>query len=152
VTATQAKNLGLVFCLCVCGASGGESSRVCDLAVKHDGLAEYAAHADADKNGIRTIKADIDLDGALDELRWLDRSSGSLVPTDNSSLTLTLTSNKQGFKLEQQRLQVVNYESRYYVIATRVETALGPWYRDVFAVTGKGITKVCSFDGKAQAP
>ncbi len=71
---------------------------------------------------------------------------------DNSTLTLTLTSNGKSFTLAQQRLGVVKFEARYYVVTTRFESELGPWYRDVFAVTREGFTKICSFEGKGQGP
>jgi len=149
---TRANNLSLVLCLCAGSSAFGEPSRVCELAVKHGGLIQYAMQVDPRQDGSRTVKADIDLDGSSDELRWFDRGSGSTIPADNSTLTLTLSSNSKSFTLEQQRLSVVKFESRYYVVATRAESVLGPWYRDVFAVTQSGITKICSFAGKGQEP
>ena len=145
-------NRCLVLCLCASSSAFAEPSRVCELAVKRAGLVQYAVQVDPDKDGVRTIKADIDLDGSVDELRWFDPGSGSIIPADNSTLTLTLTSNRKSFTLEQQRLGVVKFESHYYVVTTRVDSGLGPWYRDVFAVTQKGITKICSFSGKGQGP
>jgi hypothetical protein len=148
---TRANHLGFLLCLCASGSVFGEPSRVCELAVKRGGLIPYAVQVDPDQNGSRTVKADFDLDGSVDVLRWFERGSGS-IPADNSTLTLTLTSTSKSFTLEQQRLGVVKFESRYFVVATRVETILGPWYRDVFAVTQTGITKICSFSGKGQEP
>ena len=151
--ATQlANNLSLVLCLCASSSTFGETSRVCELAVKRGGLIQYVVHVDAAKDGSRTVKTDIDLDGADDELRWFDPGSGSIIPADRSTLTLTLTSNRKSFTLEQQRLGVVKFESHYYVVTTRFESTLGPWYRDVFDVTQKGITKICSFEGKGEGP
>ena len=149
---TRANNLGLVLCLCASSSAIGEPSRICELAVKHGGLLSYAVQVDPDPDGRRTVKADIDLDGSRDELRWAEPGSGSITPADNSTLTLTLTSNGKSFTLEQQRLGVVKFESHYYVVTTRFETQLGPWYREVFAVTQDGITKICSFEGKGQGP
>ena len=152
MAATRAINISFVFCLCASGAAYGEPSRVCELAVKRGGLVQYAMTVDPDKDGNRTVKTDIDLDGSDDELRWHDPGSASIIPADSSTLTLTLTSNSKSFTLEQQRLLVVRFESHYYVITTRFESELGPWYRDVFAVTQKGITLICSFEGKGQGP
>jgi len=140
---TQANKIGLVLCLCASSSVFGEPSRVCELAVKHGGLAQFAVQVDPDQDGSRIVKADIDLDGSGDELRW--RESG---PT----FTLTLTSNGKRFSLEEQRLAVVLFESRYYVVTTRLESGLGPWYREVFAVTRAGIDRICSFEGKGQVP
>ena len=47
---------------------------------------------------------------------------------------------------------LVKFESHYYVVTTRFESTLGPWYRDVFDITQKGITKICSFEGKGEGP
>jgi hypothetical protein len=149
---TRATNLSFLLCLCASGAAFGESPRVCELAVKHGGLVEYAVQIEPDQDGSRTVKADIDLDGSADELRWFDAGSGSNIPAGEANLTLALTSNDKSFALKQQRLYVVNFESRYYVVTTRAESGLGPWYREVFAVTKKGIIKICSFEGKGQIP
>jgi len=133
----------LFFCLCASSSAFGEPSRVCELAVKRGGLNQYAVQVDPDQDGSRTLKADVDLDGSDDELRWFD---------PGSTLTLTLKSNGKRFTLEQHRLSVVKLEALYYVVTTRVESGLGPWFRDVFAVTQKGFIKICSFDGKGQGP
>jgi hypothetical protein len=146
MTATRAIYPSVILCLCASSSAFGAPSRLCELAVKHGGLVQYTVQVEPDQSGTRTVRADIDLDGSDDELRWLD--SGA----DNSTLTLTLTSNRKSFTLEQQRLSVVKFESRYYVVTMRLESGLGPWYREVFAFTQNGITKVCSFEGKGQAP
>jgi hypothetical protein len=150
--APRANNLCFVFCLCASGAVTAGPSRICDLAVKRGGLVQYTVKGSPDQGGNRTIKADIDLDGLDDELRWSDRGPGSGTPADNSTVTLTLTSNRKSFALEQQRMGVVKFESRYYVVTMRLESELGPWYREVFAATQMGLTRICSFEGKGQAP
>jgi len=139
---TRAANLSLVLCLCASSSAFGEPSRICDLAVKRGALVQYAVRVDPGQDGSRTIKADVDLDGSDDELRWFDPGP----------LTLTLTSNGKRFTLEQQRRTVVKLDSLYYVVTTRLESELGPWYRDVFALTQKGINEICSFEGKGQEP
>ena len=150
--APRANNLCLVFCLCTSSAVMAGPSRICDLAVKRGGLVQYTVKGNADQSGSRTIKADIDQDGLDDELRWSDPGSGSSTPADNSTAILTLTSNRKSFALEQQRLGVVKFESRYYVVTMRLESELGPWYREVFAVTQTGLARTCSVEGKGQAP
>lgn len=148
---TRANNLSLLLCLCASTSAFGEPPGVCELAVKRGGLAQYAVQVAADQDGSRTVKADIDLDGSDDELRWFEAGSGSN-PGKNATLTLTLTSNSKSFALEQQRLIVVKVESHYYAVTTRADSGLGPWYRDVFSVTREGIIRICSFDGKGQGP
>jgi catechol 2,3-dioxygenase-like lactoylglutathione lyase family enzyme len=144
MAARRTNNLIFVLCLCASSTVFGEPARVCELAVKRGGLVQYAVQVDPDQDGSRTVKADIDLDGSEDELRWF--GSG------NSTVTLTLSSNNKRFTLEQQRLSVVKFESRFYVVTTRLESGIGPWQRDVFAVTREGIAKLCSFAGKGQEP
>ena len=140
---TSSQRSILILCLCASSSALGEPSRVCELAVKRGGLVQYAVQVDPDQDGSRTVKVDVDLDGSEDELRWFD---------PGSTLTLTLTSNGKRFALEQQRLSVVKLESLYYVVTTRFESELGPWYRDVFAVSQTGLKKICSFEGKGQGP
>lgn len=150
--AARLVNLSLVLCLGAASSAFGEPSRICELAVKHGGLVQYSVRGEADQGGTRTLRADIDHDGADDELRWFDPAAGSRIAADHSTLTLTLTSNRQSFTLAQQRLSVVEFESRYYVATLRLETGLGPWYREVFTLTREGIQRICSFEGKGQAP
>jgi hypothetical protein len=142
--ATRAKYLGFLLCLGGSSAALGEPARICDLAVKHGGADRYAVKVDPARDGSRTIKVDIDGDGSGDEWRWSD--------SGNSTMTLKLTSNGKSFTLEQQRLQVVKFESHYYVLTTQIETVLGPWYREVFAVSQEGFTRICSYSGKGQVP
>lgn len=144
MTVSRAKYLGFLFCLCASSTAVGEPSRICDLAVKHGGVDPYAVKVESARDGSRTLKVDVDGDGSSDEWRWSD--------SDNSTLTLKLTSNGKSFKLQQQRLQVVKFESRYYVITTQIETVLGPWYREVYTVTREGFTRICSYSGKGQVP
>jgi len=99
--------------------------------------------AAAGQDGSRTVKADLDLDGSDEELRWSD---------PGSTLTVTLTSNSKKFTLDHKRLSVVKYDSNYYFVTTRVESELGPWYREVFYLTRTGFVRICSFDGKGQPP
>ena len=144
--------LGVVTLLVVGRSAANEPRRLCELAMKHGGLAHYRVQVEPDKNGNRIVRADIDLDGSDDRLQWFDGGSASFIPADPTTLTLTLSSNNQEFKLQQQRLYVVKFESRYYVVTTRAETQLGPWYLEVFALDRNGITNVCSYEGKGQLP
>jgi hypothetical protein len=149
---TRVNSLIILLSVFASSLAFGEHSRICDLAAKRGGLVGYTVQGDAARDGSRTIKVDIDLDGPVDELRWVDPRPGSINPADNATLTLTLTSNRKTFTLQQQRLGVVKFESRFYVVTTRIDSGLGPWYREVFAITQDGITRICSFDGKGQGP
>jgi hypothetical protein len=152
MAAKRAIHLGLWVGVCAGSAAFGEPARVCELAVKHGGLVPYKVQGDPGKDGSRTVNADFDLDGSNDELRWFDPGPAGSSPARDPSLTLTLTSNRQSFTLQEQRLYVVKFESRYYAVTTRAESELGPWYREAFAVTDQGITRICSFEGKGQIP
>ena len=154
MTRSSAQLTGSILLLGICASSlaAGGPSRVCELAVKRGGLVEYMVQVDPDRNGSRTIQADFDLDGSVDELRWFDPRSASVTPAGNATLTLAVASNSKTYKLEQQRIGVVKFESHYYVVTTRVDSELGPWYREVFAITQDGFTKICAFDGKGQGP
>jgi hypothetical protein len=152
MAAIRATRLGLLACSCVCSSAFGEPARICELAVKHGGLVPFEVHVDPDRDGGHTVNADLDLDGSNDELRWYDAGPGSQGPAKDASLTLKLSSSRKSFTLQEQRLHVVNFESSYYAVTTRAESELGPWYREVFAVTDKGITRICSFEGKGQIP
>jgi hypothetical protein len=124
------------------------SPSVCELAKKRGGLTAYAVDASPNQNGDREIVADFDGDGSRDKISWFDPGSGSIIPADNSTVTLTLSSSGDSFTVEEQRLYVVKYQSKYFVVAGRVESERGPWHSDVYAITGKGMQKICSFGGK----
>ena len=121
---------------------------VCELAKKRGGLTAYAVDASPNQNGDREIAADIDRDGSSHKISWFNPGSGSIIPADNSIVTLTLSSSGKSFTVEEQRLYVAKYQSRYFVVAGRVESELGPWHSDVYAITGRGMRKLCSFGGK----
>ena len=124
------------------------SPSVCELAKKRGGLTAYAVDATPNQNGDREIADDIDGDGSKDKISWFNPGSGSIIPADNSTVTLTLSSSGESFTVEEQRLYVVKYQSKYFVVAGRVESERGPWHSDVYAITGKGMQKICSFGGK----
>ena len=121
---------------------------VCELGKKRGGLTMYAVDVDADQNGTREIAVDIDGDGATDKISWFVPGSGSIIPADDSTLSMTLSSSGKTFTIEQQRLHVVKYEAKYFVVTGWVESERGPWHRDIYAVTRAGITKLCSSKGR----
>jgi hypothetical protein len=108
----------------------------------------YAVGVAPDQNGNREIAEDIDGDGLSDKISWFNPGSGSIIPADNSNLTLTLSSSGKTFTVEEQRLHVVEYQSKYFVVTGWVESERGPWHSDVYQIGTTGITKICSFTGK----
>ena len=121
---------------------------VCELAKKRSGLTAYAVDASPNQNGETEIAADIDGDGASDKISWFNPGSRSIIPADTSTVTLTLSSSGKSFTVEDQRLYVAKYQSKYFVVAGRVKPERGPWHSDVYAITGSGMRKLCSFGGK----
>ena len=141
-------SLTLVLCIYTVSPAFPAPPSVCELAKTRGGLTMYTVDVSPDQNGDREIIADIGGDGSNDKIRWFDPGSGSIVPADNSTLTVTLMLSGKTFAVEEQRLRVVKYQSNYFVVTGRVESERGPWHRDVYAVTRTGITKICSFSGK----
>jgi hypothetical protein len=133
---------------CVVSAVVAEPSRICALAGTRAGLVKHAVKVEPDRYGNRVVAADFDLDGSVDSLKWNTTGSASIIPADNSTLTLSLTSSVKSVELEQQRLYVVKFDSRYFVVTSWVETEQGPWHKEVFSLSREGIKRICSFSGK----
>jgi hypothetical protein len=149
ITMRASRAIGLVLILSTATAAVlAAPPTVCDLAGSRSGLTMYAVEVAPDQDGNHRIAVDIDGDGSTDTLSWFNPGSGSIIPADNSSATLTLSSTGKSFTVEQQRLHVVKYESKYFVVTGRVESERGPWHREIYAVGRAGITKLCSFTGK----
>ena len=140
--------ISLVLISTATGAVLAAPPTVCDLAGRRGGLTMYAVEVDPDQDGNHKIAVDIDGDGSTDTLSWFNPGSGSMIPADNSSVTLKLSSSGKSFTVEQQRLHVVKYESKYFVVTGWVESERGPWHREIYAVGRAGIKKLCSFTGK----
>jgi hypothetical protein len=143
---------GAILSALISSAAIAHPSGICELAAKRGGLSQFLVQAEPDQNGARIVFADVDGDGQRDELKWFALRAGSTIPADQPTLTLTLTSNRKSFTLQQQRLYVVKFESSYYAVTTQAQSELGPWEREVFALTREGIARVCTFEGKGQAP
>jgi len=150
--AVRTLDLTLPLVFCMQGATWAASPGICDLAEKRGGLVKYAVVVEPDENGDRVIAADIDGDGSADKITWFDPGSGSIIPADSSTLTLTLSSSGNRFMVQEQRLDVVKFQKKYFVITGWLESEQGPWHSAVHALTGKGIEEVCSFSGKGLGP
>jgi hypothetical protein len=148
--ASRASKLVILLCAGASGATFAVPPKICTPAASRGGLGEYAVDGEPGQEGERRLAMDIDRDGAEDELRWSSPGSGSFIPADDSTATLTLAANHKVFALLQQHLHVVKFEHRYFVVTGWVESEQGPWHKDVFAITRKGFIKVCAFSGKGQ--
>jgi len=95
-------SLTLVLCIYTISPAFAAPRSVCELAKTRGGLTMYTVDVSPDQNGDREIIADIDGDGSNDKISWFDPGSGSIVPADNSTLTVTLTSSGKTFTVEEQ--------------------------------------------------
>ena len=146
--ATRVITETILVTIAAAGSALAAPQTVCELEKKSGRLTAYAVDAIPNENGDREFSADIDGDGSGDKISWFNPGSGSIIPADNSTVTLTLSSIGKSFSLEEQRLYVAKYQSKYFVVAGRVESEHGPWHSYVYAITGKGMRKLCSFGGK----
>ena len=146
---SRAISLILGLCIYSVCADSVEPPSVCDLATRPGELAMHGVEGSQGQNGDRQIAADIDGDGLSDKISWFDPGSGSLIPADPSTVTVTLSSAGKTFTLEEQRLYVVKYESSYFVVTGWFESERGgPLHTDIYAITGTGIIKICSFSDR----
>ena len=152
MASTRVVGFGLLVYLGASCVVYGESPRVCDLAAKRGGLTGYRVTVEPDKDGYRTLEADVDLDGSSDALRWSGPAPGGRAAADKAVLSATLASSGKSFTLEQQRIDLVKIESRYYAVTTRLDSAIGPWQREVLAIGREGFSSICSLAGKGEAP
>jgi hypothetical protein len=86
----------------------------------------------------------------LQPLEEVDLGDGNLeirglIPPDNSSLTLVLSSSRQSFTVEFPRFYVFKYGDGVYVIGTKLLSEQGPLQREIHRLDGKGIAPVCSY-------
>ena len=140
----DAAKLILLIGVSATSAMSAEQPKRCGVDRTGGVLTAHPIDVSPNRNGDRQIVADIDGDGVSDKISWFDPGSGSINPADNSRVTLTLSSSGKSFVLEEQRLQVVKYESKYFVVTRRVESERGPFHTSIYALTKAGITKVCS--------
>lgn len=116
---------------------------------RRTGLTSYALELE-ETGGVdynfRIPKIDIDGDKVSDKL-WLFLSgSASLIPPDNSSILLALSSTGQSFAIEAQGIYVIRYASKYFALTTNWLGEDGPVQKDVYQLERRGITKLCSYE------
>jgi len=77
----------------------------------------------------------------------LSRSgSASLIPPDNSSFSLVLSSTEKEYKVEAQRLYAIGYKSHYYLLTSDFLGEEGPVTSNVYRLDGLGLRKICSYE------
>jgi len=88
---------------------------------------------------------DVDGDKVDDEIVLFRTGSASIIPPDDSSLTVVLSSSRRSFTVEFPRFYVFKYRGGVYVIGTTMLSENGPMEREVHRLDGKGISPVCSY-------
>jgi hypothetical protein len=128
------------------------SGSFCALAKTRGGLIAYGVKGEPDEQGNLQIDADFDADGIADKLLWFRTGSASLIPPDPSRATLILSSTGKTHSVQDQRVQVVKYMGRYHVVTSSSASEKGPWRRTAYLVGSKGLSKLCSFNGRGVGP
>jgi hypothetical protein len=123
-----------------------QASDVCALAGVRAGLTSFHIEgAPAGDFGRRIPGVNVDGDSIEDELVWFCGGSGSIIPADPCTLTLTLSSSKKTFELKQDRLHVVKVDGRLYVQTGWRKHESDPQRSDIYRIDRVGFVPVCSF-------
>jgi hypothetical protein len=88
---------------------------------------------------------DVDGDKLEDKILLFRGGSASIIPPDNDSVTLILSSTGEKFTVEMQRFFIIFYQSKYYIVATNWQGEKGPIFKDIKIMDRKGITEICSY-------
>ena len=135
----------VLACLAYPAFTQSERPEVCDLAMKRGGLTLFAVYGVERSDGESRIE-DVRISGRdkEDELLWSCPGSGSIIPADPCTLTLTVVSSGKTYTLEEQRLHVVKYKDTFYAVTGWRKTEKGPHHTDVYRVERTGFRKLCS--------
>lgn len=88
----------------------------------------------------------VDGDDINDQLLLFRTGSASLIPPDNSSFSLTLSSTGEEFTIGAQRLSVMKYKSHFYALTSDWLGETGPTQIDIHRLDRRGIKKLCSYE------
>jgi len=110
-------------------------------------LAEYALEGDESEDGSELVsRVDLDSDGVDDVVTRFCPGSGSIVRPDPCTLRFTASSTQKSFQLEEQGLYAFKYRRGVYVVAGSVTSETSPMLVDIYALSGDGASKICSFE------
>lgn len=112
---------------------------------KLGGFTRYALEAVEDTRAANIGKKlipniDIDGDDVSDELLWLPQGSGSAIPSDPSSIVITLSKNGGELTFEAMRFFLFRYHSKIFIVASRPENLEET---SIFNVNHRGVELVC---------
>jgi hypothetical protein len=88
---------------------------------------------------------DVDGDNIEDKILLFRPGSGSIIPADSSSVSLILSSTGKKSTSEMQRFFVILYKSKYYLVASNLQSQEGPEFVDIKSMDRKGIKQLCSY-------
>lgn len=143
----------LLMAISSTSASAVESKgELCDQLLDHlnstQRLARYAldeVEVSRENGSFRITDIDIDGDKIADEIVLFRTGSASIIPSDNSSLTLMLSSTRAEFAIEFQGFYVIRYDAKILVVGGTTLGEDGPVLTDIYQLRSDGIKKLCAF-------
>jgi len=115
---------------------------------KRDGLISYAVEEkeiEQEEFNFTIPGIDVDGDKIEDKVLLFRTGSGSIIPPDDSSVTLILSSTGKEFTVEMQRFFIILYKSKYYIVASNLQGEEGPNFVDIKSMDRDGIRQLCSY-------
>jgi len=115
---------------------------------KRDGLTSYAVEEkkiEQEEFNFTIPGIDVDGDKVEDKVLLFRTGSGSFIPTDDSSVTLILSSTGKKYTVEMQRFFVILYKSKYYIVTSNWQGEEGPNFVDIKSMDRDGIKRFCSY-------
>lgn len=112
------------------------------------GLISYAVEErEIQQEGFNFTIPNVDLDGdkVEDKILLFRSGSAAIIPPDNDSVTLILSSTGKKFTVEMQRFYIILYKSKYYIVASNWQGEKGPVFVDIKGMDRNGIKQVCSY-------
>lgn len=144
--------VGIALLLAASVSSAQAAREVCNLLKSKGGLSDFAVEVQEDGDGNVVVEVDLDGDGQADKLVWFRTGSASLIPPDDSSVTLTLSAMGKTVFVGDQRILLAQYKNKYYVMASSFRSGNGLWRRSIFSVGPRGFSKLCTVGGKGLGP
>ena len=127
------------------GHAASDADTVCGLARRDGGLSRHLVTQKPDRYGVVRVHADIDGDGRKDRITWFRSQQEAAIPSDSSSVTVTVSGSGKTFAIEEPRVLLVRYGAGYYVVAGTPESEQGPWELKVLRLQANGMKRLCAF-------
>ena len=88
---------------------------------------------------------DVDADGFPDQITLFRTGSASIIPPDNSTATLRLSSSGKEFTVDFQGFYLISYGSHVYLVGGTTLSEKGPVETEIHRLGAKGFTRVCAY-------